>query len=407
VRFLVFRLVFTVVFSLAPRLVLCAPDADDSAYQNALRLLSEGRAAEARAALRTVIAQQPEHAGAWLDLAILQCGMGMPAEAEALFAQILERFDPPPSIRELIRQVRARGCLRHPPRRVSRFQVRLGRGHDSNANQGAANPFSLGGIPLAPEFHPRADDFTQIGLEAASLFPRQGTMVHAQIQSRRHDHLSGYDQTTVLAAVEQPLRPGGWEFRLGLAAGASMLGGHLYQKQAGLYGQASPPWTVLPAGWRYSFGGDISRVRYPALDSFDASILRARFTLAYQNAGTWFMGSLGIARDFGARARPGGDKKGWTATLALRQRLGERLAGELSWARQDWEGEKVYFAGLADTNTRRAQHATLWRAALTGTLTDRQELTLEYRELDNRENISLFSYRSKQVLLYWQYAFGE
>jgi tetratricopeptide (TPR) repeat protein len=393
-------------------LTICPPaalatgndDGNDDVYQNALRLLSEGHVEEARAAFKTIIAQQKEHAGAWLDLAIVQCGMGLAEEAETLFQHILERFDPPPAIRELIRQLRAKGCQQQAPERVSNHRVELTRGHDSNVNQGAANLFSLGGLPLAPEFLPRGDDFTQINLENATLLTRRNLMLYARFQARRHDRLSRYDLTSGMAAAEQTLRPGTWEVRLGLTLGATQLGSRMYQKQIGAYTRVSPPWPVLPTGWRYGFISDLSRVRYPTLQHFDANISKHQLVLDFQNGKTRLTGSVGTLRDFGSTARPGGDKQGQTISLTWHQTLNERLASELSWTRQDWQGRKVYFPGLLDTNVRRDQHATLWRASLTHTLNARHSLSLEYRDLNNRENIGLFSYRGKQLMLNWQYS---
>ncbi|MDR2452463.1 MAG: tetratricopeptide repeat protein [Candidatus Accumulibacter sp.] len=395
-----------VVFCLWTGCSLCAPAAaeDDSAYQNALRLLSEGRFDEARAAFQSVITQQKEHAGAWLDLAITQCGLGMSEEAETLFRHILERFDPPPAIRELIRQIRARGCQRQMRERLSSHRFELVRGHDGNVNQGATHPFSLGGLPLMPEFFPRGDDFTQMGLESTSFFVRRGVTLYARLQARWHDHLSRYDLTSGIAAVEQTLRPGSWEARLGATLGATRLGSRLYQKQAGVYAQISPPWPVLPAGWRYSFVSDVSRVRYPTLENFDANVSKHQFVLNFRNGKTRLTGSLGTLRDFGDTARPGGDKQGWSAGLTWRQGLGERFVGEFSWARQNWRGRRIYFSGLIDTNVRRDQHTTLWRAALIRSLDARHSLILEFRDLNNRENIGLFSYRGRQFMLGWQYS---
>ena len=42
-------------------------------YLEAMQPLIEGRFEEASEALHRLVAQEPEHAGAWLDLAILQC----------------------------------------------------------------------------------------------------------------------------------------------------------------------------------------------------------------------------------------------------------------------------------------------------------------------------------------------
>jgi hypothetical protein len=334
--------------------------------------------------------------------------MGLRDEAEALFGRIQDRFDPPPAIQELIRQIRAKGCPRQDAfQSVSRSLFKLGRGHDSNVNQGASNPFSLGGIPLASEFRPKGDDFTQASLETTHLFPRYGTTFYGQIQSRQHDHISRYNLSSILVVAEQPLRFGKWRTHLGLSVSAAQLGHHLYQKQAGVYVQLLPPWPALPDGWRYSFMSDVSRVGYPTLENFNADIVRHQLSLNFQNEATQVMSSVGVTQDFGDKDRPGGDKHGWIANLALRQRLTPRFSGELSVARQDWRGERVYFAGLIDTNIKRDQRTSLWRIAAVYALTPRQTVTLEYKDLNNRENISLFSYRSRQVMLNWQYEFGD
>ena len=386
--------------------------ADDSDYRNALRLLSEGSYDEARQAIEVVIARQPEHAGALLDLAILQCGMGFVAEAEALFEQIEERFDPPVAIRDLIQRIRAQGCKRQEQeqRNGARLRLRLGRGHDSNANQGARDPyFSLmiddGVIPLmlAPEFHPRSDSFTQIGLEAGTTLPDSGTLLYGNLHARKYDRISGYDLATGVLGAEKPWSLGEWEGRWGGSLGSTWLGGRLYQKQINAYAQVLPPWPNLPAGWRFSVLGDWSRVWYPTLRRFDADLLRAQTLLTFQGRDTMFLGSLGVTRDNGEAGRPGGDRKGWTSSLIMRQRLGEQLFGELSWSHQRWRGERTYLPGLF--NERRQQRATLWRAVAAYAVAPRQVLTLEYRFLDNKENISLFGYRSRQIMLNWQYDF--
>lgn len=90
-----------------------APDADEpgaptlgatqqALYQEALQALAEGRRTDASRALRRLIEQEPRHAGAWLDLALIQCGLGNAEEAERMFATVETRFDPSREILELI-----------------------------------------------------------------------------------------------------------------------------------------------------------------------------------------------------------------------------------------------------------------------------------------------------------------
>ncbi len=75
-----------------------------------MQSLAEGRLDETRELLQQVLRLQPNHAGAWMDMAVLQCNTGYAADAEALFDAIENRFAPPPALLEVIRQLRDRGC---------------------------------------------------------------------------------------------------------------------------------------------------------------------------------------------------------------------------------------------------------------------------------------------------------
>jgi hypothetical protein len=87
----------------------------EALYQQALHWMADGRNAEAREALLQLLALQPEHAGAWLDLAVLHCNMGQDQEAEALFATVTDRFAPPPALQLAVRPATARAATETPP----------------------------------------------------------------------------------------------------------------------------------------------------------------------------------------------------------------------------------------------------------------------------------------------------
>ena len=117
----------------------CASDtaapADQDLYLQALQSIAEGRRADAAAELRRLIEHAPEHAGAWLELALIQCSLGNSDEAERLFAVIETRFKPSSGILQLIAETREDGCSRWDM--FSSAVVTAGRGIDQNVNQGA------------------------------------------------------------------------------------------------------------------------------------------------------------------------------------------------------------------------------------------------------------------------------
>ena len=146
---------------------LAATGSVENLYQDALRAVSERRVKDAKAILSQLIEIEPQHAGAWLDLAIIQCELGNANEAETLFDTIVKKFSPAPAILEVIAKHREQGCQLNRNEQInSHLSVLLDRGFDSNVNQGASNPnFSLGSgatqitLPLLPEYLPKKDQF--------------------------------------------------------------------------------------------------------------------------------------------------------------------------------------------------------------------------------------------------------
>ena len=385
----------------------------EALYQQALHWMADGRNAEAREALLQLLALQPEHAGAWLDLAVLHCNMGQDQEAEALFATVTDRFAPPPALQEAIESLRKQGCRRELPGASTR--LRLGLGTDSNVNQGASNPsFTLGSganatpLMLAAEYTPRPDQFKAALLELSLPLAADGTLAYAQVQARGHNHYAQYDLGALMLGLDRPWQWGTWGWRANAAVGLTSVGGALYQRQAQLQLQALAPAAAvlpgtwrLPAGWLLGGSGSWTGAAYPTLSGFDSQVAELRGLLAYELHGSWVQASAGFALDQGQAQRPGGDRNGAVVGLAARVPLAGQVAAELGMSVQSWRGQQVYAPGLIDE--RREQLSTLLRAALSVPVAARQALRLELRHVRNEENVSLFTYQSSQVQLSWEW----
>jgi hypothetical protein len=194
-----------------------APDASQAEqqalYQQALQALSEGRRTDASQLLRRLIGEEPQHAGAWLDLALIQCSLGNGDEAERLFATVETRFAPSRDILELIAQTREDGC--HPWAPSSNLSITFGRGHDRNVNQGVSSSnlhLDNGAVDLSllDDFLPKRDSYTTGGLDYLRDVTPNGMIGFAQLQWRRNDHLHAWDTSSVFGGVESPWRFGRW-----------------------------------------------------------------------------------------------------------------------------------------------------------------------------------------------------
>jgi len=380
-------------------------DVPPDMYRKAMLAMAEGRLAEAEKALALVALDEPGHAGAWLDLAMLYCAVGEAGAADNLFTQIERRFAPPPPILEVIAWQRKLGCAgRHTKNDVT---LRLGRGFESNVNQGAHLPsLSIGSgdgqfdLVLLPEYRARSDQFTKFSAEWVRDFSPSGASGMLQLQSQIYDHLGRYSNSSLLAGIELPWRWGDWGFRGLGSAGVTSLDGRQYLRQSQLQLEVLPP-LPLPANWQFGVAGNWSAFAYPNLSSFDAQWWETRATLRYRGDDLWWQASVSALQDRQVRERPGGNRIGAFADLQGRMGLADRVVGEAGWKLQRWHGERNYFPGLIELP--RLQQTQVLRAAAVFQLSAQQALVLEFKETKNYENISVFDYRSRAVQLFWQW----
>lgn len=374
-------------------------------YRDAMLAITEGRLGDAKLFLADLVAEEPRHAGAWLDLAILYCAAGDAEAAEALFREIEQRFSPPVPILEVIARQRKLGCEGKKPKNKATF--RLGRGFESNVNQGARNPnISIGSgggqidLVLLPEYLPHSDQFTNISGELQREISENGAFAMAQFQSRNYDQLSRYNTTSLFVGFELPWRLVQWGGRVAGTTGFMTLDGEIYFKQSQLQVEVEP-FLSLPSGWHVGVTGSWSYINYPTLQGFDADWLEIRGALSYRGADSWWQGGVGAIQDRQLGQRPGGDRTGSFVSVQGRTLFGRHVMGELGWQLQRWEGGEIYFPGIIDS--RREQLTRTFRAAVIFPLNDAHAIHVELRDVRNQENIPIFDYRSNMLQLSWQW----
>ncbi len=378
-------------------------------YMQALQALSDGRLDDAKDAIARLSSRQPRNAGEWLDLAILFCGIGDAQEAGRLFAEIEAQFAPEPGIVEMMAGHRAQGCRSPEPRFTAALS--LGRGYDSNANQGASNlDFVVDqggrqlGLVLAPQYAPRADRFTWLSADMARQASPAGATGYVQFQGRVHDVESAYDMGVVNVGAAQPWLASGMAGMASASASWMQLGGKPYQQQLLLQLLAAPQWGQ-GAKTKLNVVTDWALVTYPTLTAFDAYVWQLRGVLSQQAGAVALHASGGLAYDRQAANRPGGDRRGWSISAGGETGLGERMVGALGWSRQTWLSQTGYSPGFIDQQ--REQQTNVLRASLALALKTGQSLKLEFRQVDNHENISIFVYNSRILQLSWEWRLGR
>lgn len=369
-----------------------------------MQAIAEGRKSDAGHMLRKMIDEEPMHAGAWLDLALIQCELGNQLDAERLFAEIETRFTPPQEIRQVIQMRRALGCQ---SRRKSNWNMQLAYGYEDNVNQGASNPLytiQRGNtqieLPLTSDFLPKSDHYLQWGAEYNLELNQHGTSLQLQGQGRRNRHLHAYDSASLQIAVEHPLRVGKWTLYGSGMFGFLSLGNKLYQKQTQLQVRVTPPFT-LPANLHWQVLASTSHLQYMTLSGFDANTLELRNQLSWQKNNLFLSGGLAALNDHATGDRPGGRRRGWSANLMAQTRLYGNNSAELQWQRQSWSGQTAYAPGVI--NQVREQNMQTLRAAVRMPVGRQQSVQFEIRQVRNKENISIFQYNDRQLQLSWQW----
>ncbi len=374
-------------------------------YLEAMQAISEGRKKDASRLLEHMKEAEPQHAGAWLDLALIQCELGNGNEAERLFQDIEKRFRPPPEIMQIIHFRRSIGCKKTVA--PSQWSIALARGYEQNVNQGASNPNLtvrdenvITEISLTPEFFPKGDHYTLLAGDYVREMNQNGGLLFSQFQWHKNDTLGKFDSSATFIGLEQPFRVGNWTFRGSSMLGVITLGGRLYQKQWQVQGKVNPPLN-LPKGLSFQLSASLNHLRYATLTNFDANTAELRGQLQYKSRNVLGTASLAFLNDHATGDRPGGRRHGWLAHINSRTQLQYGIQGEFGWTRQTWQGNTPYFAKPLDQV--RVQTTQTWRAALIYPWRDQQVVQLEFRQVSNKENISIFQYNNRQIQLSWMW----
>lgn len=374
-------------------------------YQQALQSIAEGRKTDASETLSRVIEREPLHAGAWLDLALIQCALGHENEAERLFDAIITRFHPSAGIVQLIEEARAGGCRHWQP--LAQSSVSFARGIAQNVNQGASAASYVANqagvtveLPLSADYRPRHDQYSLLSADYLRDLSANGSSGFVQFQTRRYDKLGQYNSSSLFAGVDTPWRFGHWSVHGSVTVGLITLGDQLYQRQSQLQARIGPP-LPLPGSMQFSLTTGLTHVEYMTLSNFNANTAELRGQFNYRLETSSASATLALLDDHALAQRPGGDRQGWQAGLQWRHTLLGELNGELAFNHQSWHGSSFYSPGFIDQVRRQATQVL--RATLTYPLSRSQSLLLEARQIRNQENISIFQYNDRQLQLSWQW----
>ena len=226
-----------------------------TSYQAALAAMRAHDWPHARQLLQQTLAEQPQLAGAWLDLALVAWQQGQNAEALEFLADLEDGFAPlPPPIAQAVATLRQRIHATLPPTPEAPAQapagadsagyLALGLGHDSNANVGLRAdairltlPSGQIELPLAASSRQRAAPFAYAALQRTGVSAVQARPIAWlwSLQTRQPSRVHGYSTAEAQAEAATPVGTTAQSPLVGLRLHSAWVGGRLAYLAPGLY----------------------------------------------------------------------------------------------------------------------------------------------------------------------------
>lgn len=425
------------------------PTADATAtpasYQAALAAMHAQDWPRARQLLQQTLDEQPDFAGAWLDLALVAWQQGEGAQAREFLDDLEDHFAPlPPAIAQAAQTLRQRLAAAAQPAAPGLIAtdtagyVALGLGHDSNANVGLrADAIRLtlpGGqveLPLAASSRQRAAAFAYAALQqaGAGTWQSQTLAWNWSLQTRQPSGIHGYSTVEAQGELGTP-----WALSsapdasgasapsplVGLRWHSAWVGGQLAYVAPGVY--ASQRWaSASPFGadaepphlCQWQQRAQLESRNYPrarSLASWGASYRLEWDCAAGPASASGWLGQAEAGWDAPRQHdRPGGHT--WQVSLQLGRRIasplglpGHQLTLSAEWAHtQDTAGYSPWLEGGARRTVRRLGWQAHWllpgaaNAGTPGTGAWRWAVQLQgYRQ---SSNLPLFDLRSTAIQL--------
>lgn len=328
-----------------------------------------------------------------LDTAIAHCRRGELAQAQALFAALLEQLNPPPTVRKLIIRLQSEGCRdqRSPSRP---WELRALVGHDDNVSQGIRNSsFSIGPasarieLPIDDNYRPIPSVFADLTAMRSWDLPGAASL-QLKMGGRRYASASAYDFSYVNTSLKTQLQAIGRPVEVMGEWSELWLGGHRYQSALTAAAQA----PLVPGMPQWGLAAVAQSIRYHTQPQQNAEQFQMGITrqiTAGANAAA-LVGVMGVW-DSARGQRAGGDRSGLNVHVASEVRVAPwRLSGRIGITQ--WATREDFLPGLIDKKRRNKLLSGTLQAEYP--LAPGQTLQLDMQLRNSSDTITLYAYRS-------------
>ena len=367
-------------------------------YLLGVAALDAGKPDQASLALSRVIAANPVHAGARVDLARAYIALGQQEMAVGELEGAIE-FDPPPATRnrieDLLKDVRPSGKLT--------AYVAAGAGYDDNYNNATSQsqiyvPFFGGNLTLSPKNVQSGASFTSLAGGLAYTYDfdsRLQAFAGLDVSRRGLSGASDFDPGSIGVQAGASLKLGRHQLKAALQRARTEVGGGPDRDLAGVSGE----WAYsLVNGDYFALSARHSQARsaIAALNIFDAD------TTAY---GATYAGSLGRRANWSLalitgdesdiNGNPYGARSFYSAQIAGEYKLRGDLSATagLTFQRSLWDQGNIAF------QTERVESRYDLTVGLNWRFADGWSLQPRFTFNDNQSNIPMFSFRRNEISL--------
>lgn len=375
----------------------------EAAYEQALESIRNDDLPQAIARLESLRRQDPDHAGALLDLAYLYCQAGRKGRVEESLLILEAEFKPPPRIQALIHELRQRDCA--PAREGTKWALAVAVGRDSNVNQGSSvRSFALGSgsnpttVTLDDEFLPRPSLFLGVNAYLSHAVDERNS-IYGAVSTQQYASADGFDQALLSVGHGHAFSGRGWQVSSDLNVALRTLGGILYQESFAGRLQALPP-AAYRAGLPFGLDLRVAYSRYPtraAFNSLETTFLIPAFWQFSERVSSRV--SAGWMLDQARENRPGGDRSGPLLGAELFYRHSDAWKGYAGWQARFLDGELPYAPPLLEMVREQRQHFV--SLAAERKFAGAGALRIEYQHTNSADTIPIYRFNSDSVVFYW------
>lgn len=379
-------------------------------YQEALQLIEQGNTAGAIEQYQDLLKKWPNHAGAWLDLALIYCEQGEVSKAHQIFDHVEQQFRPPAALQELVTHYRKSSCV---PTRApkGRFSLTLSGGHGSNINRGLSDtiiglilPQGEALYKLDDAFKPRSS--ASMAMSASYIQDIQslpGASLFGGITEKRYPSVQELSQRSLIAGFSRQRQVGQWQQEFDIVATHLSLDERSHQTGLLVRGGV---WFPPGGQGEPRFGADLalSRWRYPHEPAYDNKIIETGFNMRWAlTSRLGLRGTVGKVFDLASNARPGLDRHGYFVNVGMQWLMSETYRFDAGFRQRRIRDEAAYSTLFGDRRHRSQQnHIQL------GVQMEKNTITpgiwrMDWERAQSRDNIPLFPYKSRTLTLSWQY----